>query len=96
MQDAQPSRTAQRVAVLQESDARERYAEDRLAAAVLQRGVRPYVDHPATQQWKRTRLSEANIAIPDQMTFAAFDFETQSRDVRLQAQSAGHLLSCQV
>jgi methyltransferase (TIGR00027 family) len=36
------------------------------------------VDHPATQAWKRARLSEANIATPDQMTFAAVDFERQS------------------
>jgi methyltransferase (TIGR00027 family) len=42
------------------------------------------VDHPATQEWKRARLREANIAIPDQMTFAAVDFETQSLDIRLQ------------
>jgi methyltransferase (TIGR00027 family) len=148
MQDARPSRTAQRVAlrraahqVLDEPRAfddplaiaiagppsaaepessfsralrafiaaRSRYAEDQLAAAVLQRGVRQYVvlgagldtfayrnplrssglhvfevDHPATQAWKRARLSEAGIAIPDEMTFVAFDFETQSVDVRLQ------------
>jgi methyltransferase (TIGR00027 family) len=147
MQDAQPSRTAQRVALRRAAhqlldvprvfedplaiaiagpDAvakdrssfsralrafiavRSRYAEDQLARAV-QRGVRQYlvlgagldtfayrnplgssglhvfeVDHPATQEWKRERLREANIAIPDQMTFAAVDFETQSLDVRLQ------------
>ncbi len=87
---------------------RSRYAEDQLARAV-ERGVRQYVvlgagldtfayrnplrsaglrvfevDHPATQAWKRSRLREANIAIPDEMTFAAVDFETQSLDVRLQ------------
>jgi methyltransferase (TIGR00027 family) len=42
------------------------------------------VDHPATQEWKRARLSDADIAIPDEMTFAAVNFETQSLDVRLQ------------
>ncbi len=42
------------------------------------------VDHPATQAWKRTRLSQADIEIPVEMTFAAVDFETQSIDVRLQ------------
>lgn len=149
MQDAQPSRTAQRVAMRRAAhqllddprvfedplavaiagmserpaDAqqpfsralrafiavRSRYAEDQLARAVLQRGVRQYVvlgagldtfayrnslrslglqvfevDYPATQAWKRARLSAAGIAIPDQMTFAAVDFETQSLDVRLQ------------
>jgi methyltransferase (TIGR00027 family) len=147
MQDAQPSRTAQRVALRRAAHqlldlprvfedplaiaiaghdtaaehgssfsralrafiaARSRYAEDQLARAV-QRGVRQYVvlgagldtfayrnplrstglfvfevDHPATQAWKRARLCEANIAIPDQMTFAAVNFETQSLDVRLQ------------
>jgi methyltransferase (TIGR00027 family) len=146
MQDAHPSRTAQRVATRRAAHqvldrpqvfedplaiaiagrdaadepassfsralrafiaARSRYAEDQLAAAV-QRGVRQYVvlgagldtfayrnplrsagrhvfevDHPATQAWKRARLSEAGIAIPDEMTFTAFDFETQSLDVRL-------------
>jgi methyltransferase (TIGR00027 family) len=42
------------------------------------------VDHPATQEWKRARLSQAHIEIPVEMTFAAVDFETQSIDVRLQ------------
>lgn len=146
MQEAQPSRTAQRVAIRRAAhqllDAprvfedplavavagpdnahepqssfsralrafiavRSRYAEDQLARAV-ERGIRQYVvlgagldtfayrnplqssglhvfevDHPATQEWKRSRLREANIPIPDQMTFAAVDFETQSLDVRL-------------
>jgi methyltransferase (TIGR00027 family) len=36
------------------------------------------VDHPATQQWKRKQLSEARIQVPDQVTFAAVDFERQS------------------
>jgi methyltransferase (TIGR00027 family) len=141
MQDALPSRTAQRVAMRRAAHqlldepkvfddplaiaiagqdtapeqgssysralrafiaVRSRYAEDQLARAV-QRGVRQYVvlgagldtfayrnplrssglrvfevDHPATQAWKRARLSEANIAVPDEMTFAAVDFERQS------------------
>jgi methyltransferase (TIGR00027 family) len=42
------------------------------------------VDHPATQAWKRARLDQAGIAIPDDMTFAAVNFETQSLDDRLQ------------
>ncbi|MEU2042224.1 class I SAM-dependent methyltransferase [Nocardia niwae] len=33
------------------------------------------VDHPATQEWKRQRLSEAEIAIPDSLTFVPVDFE---------------------
>jgi methyltransferase (TIGR00027 family) len=36
------------------------------------------VDHPATQEWKRARLHEARIPVPDTMTFAAVDFERQS------------------
>jgi methyltransferase (TIGR00027 family) len=41
--------------------------------------VRVYeVDHPATQQWKRERLAEAGIAIPETMAFVPVDFETQN------------------
>jgi methyltransferase (TIGR00027 family) len=36
------------------------------------------VDHPATQVWKRARLQEAGIAIPESLTFAAIDFETET------------------
>ncbi len=36
------------------------------------------VDHPATQTWKRVRLREAGIAIPDSLTFAPVDFEQQT------------------
>jgi len=36
------------------------------------------VDHPATQAWKRQRLTEAAIALPDWLAFAAVNFETQS------------------
>src|ERR1700723_84172 len=36
------------------------------------------VDHPATQEWKRQRLAEAAIPIPDSLTFAPTDFERQS------------------
>lgn len=32
------------------------------------------VDHPATQAWKRQRLAEAHIAVPEGVTFAAVDF----------------------
>jgi len=81
---------------------RSRYAEDQLARAV-ERGVRTYVvlgagldtfayrnpfrafglhvfevDHPATQEWKREQLRSAGIAVPEDMTFAAVDFERQS------------------
>jgi len=36
------------------------------------------VDHPATQAWKRQRLAEAGIAMPDSMRFAPVDFERVS------------------
>jgi methyltransferase (TIGR00027 family) len=36
------------------------------------------VDHPATQPWKRSRLREAAIAIPDSLNFAPIDFEKQT------------------
>jgi methyltransferase (TIGR00027 family) len=36
------------------------------------------VDHPATQEWKRQRLAAENIAIPDSVTYAAIDFNTQT------------------
>ncbi len=44
------------------------------------------VDHPATQRWKRERLNEAYISVPEEMTFVPIDFERQSlEDVLLQA-----------
>src|SRR5580700_286615 len=36
------------------------------------------VDHPATQVWKRQRLAEADIPIPDKLTFAGVDFERET------------------
>jgi methyltransferase (TIGR00027 family) len=36
------------------------------------------VDHPATQEWKRGRLQDAGIAIPDSLTFAPVDFQAQT------------------
>ncbi len=36
------------------------------------------VDHPATQEWKRFRLDEASIPIPDWQIFAPIDFERES------------------
>ena len=36
------------------------------------------VDHPATQAWKRQRLTEAAIPIPGWLTFAPVDFERQT------------------
>lgn len=36
------------------------------------------VDHPATQIWKRQRLSRTGIAVPDSLVFAPVDFERQT------------------
>jgi methyltransferase (TIGR00027 family) len=36
------------------------------------------VDHPATQAWKRERLAAAGIAIPQSLTFAPVDFESET------------------
>jgi methyltransferase (TIGR00027 family) len=36
------------------------------------------VDHPATQQWKRARLRELAVALPDTLTFVPVDFERQT------------------
>jgi methyltransferase (TIGR00027 family) len=43
------------------------------------------VDHPATQTWKRARLDEVGIALPDDLTFAPVDFETQTLEEGLRA-----------
>ena len=43
------------------------------------------VDHPATQQWKRTLLASAGIAVPPALRFVAVDFERQSLGAQLQA-----------
>jgi len=41
-------------------------------------GLRVFeVDHPATQAWKRKRLSEVGLAVPASLTFAAVDFESE-------------------
>lgn len=40
-------------------------------------GLRVFeVDHPATQAWKRKRLSDVGLTIPASLTFAAIDFES--------------------
>ena len=40
------------------------------------RQIRIYeVDHPATQAWKRQRLTEAQIALPPSLTLVPVDFE---------------------
>ncbi|GLZ08297.1 S-adenosyl-L-methionine-dependent methyltransferase [Actinomadura sp. NBRC 104412] len=35
------------------------------------------IDHPATQEWKRTLLASADIPIPDHLTFLPTDFESE-------------------
>jgi methyltransferase (TIGR00027 family) len=41
-------------------------------------GVRVFeVDYPATQDWKRERLKQAGLAVPDTLIFAPVDFERQ-------------------
>jgi methyltransferase (TIGR00027 family) len=42
-------------------------------------GVRVFeVDHPSTQAWKHSRLAEADIVVPETLTFAPVDFENES------------------
>jgi methyltransferase (TIGR00027 family) len=36
------------------------------------------VDHPATQAWKRQRLTDAAIDVPELLTFAPVDFERET------------------
>jgi O-methyltransferase involved in polyketide biosynthesis len=36
------------------------------------------IDHPATQQWKRTRISELEIPLPTNLRFVPLDFERQT------------------
>jgi methyltransferase (TIGR00027 family) len=36
------------------------------------------VDHPATQQWKRSRLRELQIELPPNLTFISINFEQQT------------------
>jgi methyltransferase (TIGR00027 family) len=36
------------------------------------------VDHPATQSWKRRRLRDLAVAVPEELVFVPVDFERQS------------------
>jgi len=54
------------------------------------RGPRPglrmfEVDHPDTQAWKRARLADAGIAAPENLTYVAVNFESDTLDDRLVA-----------
>jgi methyltransferase (TIGR00027 family) len=45
----------------------------------LTKGLQVFeVDHPSTQIWKRQKLKAANIEIPENLKFVAFDFEKQT------------------
>jgi len=47
--------------------------------ASLPSSVRVFeVDHPATQAWKRQRLAEVGISIPQHLTYAPLDLERES------------------
>lgn len=62
-----------------------------LGAGLDTYGYRPHdpalrvfeVDHPATQAWKRERLAQAGIAVPDTLTFVPLDFERGALDAAL-------------
>ncbi len=42
-------------------------------------GLQVYeVDHPSTQEWKKTLFHESNIGIPESLTFVAVDFEKKT------------------
>src|SRR5438132_1190184 len=50
------------------------------------RQIRIYeVDHPATQAWKRQRLTEAQIALPPSLTLVPVDFERDDLGEQLAA-----------
>jgi methyltransferase (TIGR00027 family) len=49
-------------------------------------GLRVFeIDHPATQQWKRSLLTRNRIAIPSSLSYVPVDFETQSLELQLSA-----------
>ena len=49
-------------------------------------GLRVFeVDHPATQLWKRELLARSGIPIPENLTYAPVDFESQSLTEQLEA-----------
>ncbi|WP_232919566.1 class I SAM-dependent methyltransferase, partial [Pseudomonas syringae] len=51
----------------------------------LEEGLHVFeVDHPSTQEWKRSLLKEASIKVPDSLTFVAVDFESNTLAEELQ------------
>ena len=45
------------------------------------------VDHPATQGWKKRRLAELGLSLPEELEFVECDFETTSVSSALQSAS---------
>jgi methyltransferase (TIGR00027 family) len=48
------------------------------------------VDHPATQAWKRGRLQDVGIAVPQSLIFVPVDFEQQTLATELQRGGLDH------
>ncbi|MGD0211575.1 MAG: class I SAM-dependent methyltransferase [Desulfomonilia bacterium] len=48
------------------------------------------VDHPSTQAWKRARLEETGITLPNDLTFVPVDFETQTIEEGLKGAGYDH------
>lgn len=48
------------------------------------------VDYPATQVWKRGRLDEVDIPLPNDLTFAPVDFEAQTLEEGLRVAGYDH------
>jgi O-methyltransferase involved in polyketide biosynthesis len=51
----------------------------RIATHHAASGLRVFeVDHPSTQEWKRSQLETVGIPVPEQTRFIAVNFERQS------------------
>lgn len=63
---------------------------DTFAYREKREGLRVFeVDHPATQAWKRSRLEEVKIAVPDWVTYTPVDFDRETlRDGLMRADFA--------
>ncbi|MFZ2030781.1 MAG: SAM-dependent methyltransferase [Vitreimonas sp.] len=63
---------------------------DTFAYRAPRAGLRMFeVDHPDTQTWKRSRLADAGIAAPDNLTYVPVNFERDTLDERLAAAGFG-------
>ena len=65
----------------------ERHVADRDPLPVIE------IDHPATQEWKRSRLLESGGMQPPAATYRALDFERASLDAALDAFDAPQFIS---